>query len=571
MLNKRCSIVLAVVVIGSFLLSACAQPTPEVIEKEVTKIVEKEGETVVETKIVTEKEVVTATPEPIMTPQEGGRLEFAHYWEVDTLDPHVSYSRHAWLVFYQLYDTLLVADADMNFHPGLAKEWEVTDDGKTFTFYLREGVTFHDGTPFNAEAVKYNPDTRAMMLADLIGPYTGTDVVDDYTVKVHFSEPHGPFVIFAATKSWMISPQAAEEWGPEDYGLHPVGTGPFQFVEWVPQQYVLLERNPDYNWAADAIHTHNGPAYLDELKINFVIEDSTRAAALEAGDVHVATKIPEYDVQRFRDSEDFVVQREMVPGLPTTFILNCNKPPLDDVRVRRALNLWLDRELINETVYAGERAPSFGPLAPNTFGYWPGVEEVNTLNRDRAMELLAEAGWEDSDGDGLLDDGSGETLKLDIFSCGEETDPPEAVGAQFDEMGADTSIHMVPWEEQKRVCYEGQHHMMVATFNNPDAQVLRLLFHSDNFGEVGWMWGHLHESNPELQAELEALLDEGDSTVAVEPRRLAYEQAQQLIVENALAMPMTLDFYIFGVSNQVHGWSTTATRWPLYYNMWLEQ
>ena len=572
---------LAIAAVFFSTLVSCAPATPEVIkeevevtrggEKEVTKEVEKEV-----TKEVEKEVVVTATPVPAMAPVRGGTLTIGEYWEADTLDPHISYSRHGWLLFYQLYDTLLVADTDMNFHPGLAESWEVSDDGKTFTFHLRKGVKFHDGTPFNAEAVKYNferivnPDTGSLMLADMIGPYESSEVVDDYTVKINFSKPSGIFLIFAATKSWMVSPTAAEKLGVEEFGLHPVGTGPFRFVEWVPQSHITLERNPDYNWAPQDIYDYQGPAYLDQVIFRYLIEAGTRMAALETGEVDIAIRIPEHDVQRIREDEQFEVIKEMIPGLPTTFILNTNKPPLDDVRVRRALNLWLDRELVNDTVYAGENAPSQGPLAPNTFAYWPGVEEVNAFDRERAKRLLAEAGWEDHDGDGLLDK-DGETLKLFIYACGDYTDPPEAIGAQFQEMGADTEIKMIPWEEQKRACFEGDPHMMVATFNNPDARVLRLLFHTENVGETGWMWTHLYEAAPDLQAELDALLDEGDVTTDIEARKLAYVKAQKLIVDNALCLPLKLDFYIYGVTKKLHGWKITCTGWPLTYNMWLEE
>jgi peptide/nickel transport system substrate-binding protein len=268
--------------------------------------------------------------------------------------------------------------------------------------------------------------------------------------------------------------------------------------------------------------------------------------------------------------ERFNVIKEMVPGTPTMFILNTNKPPLDDVNVRRALNMWLDRELINDTVWAGQNAPGYGPLTSNIFGYWPEVENVNALDREGALEVLADAGWTDSDGDGLLDK-DGKTLEINIYSAGDYTDPPEAVEGQFVEMGADTKITMVPWSEQKRVASEGEPSMMVATFNSVDPRILRLLFHSENVGEAGWMWTQLPESDPELQAELDELLERGDMVTDLGERAQIYKDIQKLIVENALNLPMRADFYLYGLGKDVHGWNTDPGGWLLTYGMWKDQ
>lgn len=511
------------------------------------------------------------------TPRHGGELVIAEYWEPDNLDPHVSYSRHTWIVAYQLFDMLLMADENKNLHPYLAKSWEVSEDGLHYTFYLRDDVVFHDGTPFNAEAVKYNferivdPETGSIMIADLLGKeFESVEVIDEYTVRINFSAPRGPFLLMCGTLLWMVSPTAAEKWGPQDFGFHPVGSGPFRFVEWVPQDHITLERNPDYNWAPEGIFEHQGPPYLERLVFKYIPEAATRAAALETGEVDIAIRPLEHMVERFRADPRFDVITAMVPGLPTTFIFNTNKPPLDDVRVRRALNLWIDREQLVKTVWAGQYPPAYGPLAPNTFAYWPGCEGLNALNRDEALRLMAEAGWTDSDGDGILDK-DGEPLKLYIYSCGDYVEPPQGVAAQLKTMGIDAEIVLVPWTEQQRVCYQGKPHMMVATFNNVDPRVLRLLFHSENVGEFGWTWTHLAESDPELQAKLDALLEAGDQEVDLTKRAAIYQEVQKLIVENALCLPLRVDNYIYIYRKEVKGWKFEPGGWLLTYDMWLAE
>jgi len=508
-------------------------------------------------------------------PQSGGTLTIAEYSEPDILDPHISFNRHTWLVALQMFDTLLVASKEGELLPHLATSWEVNEDGTSYTFTLREDVTFHDGEPFNAEAVKYNfdrivdPDTGSLGLASDLGPYESSEVLDEYTVQINFSEPNGSFPLLAATRIFMVSPAAAEAAGPDDFGFQPVGSGPFQFVEWIQQDSITLERYDEYDWAPE-IFDHDGVAYLDQVIFRYIIEPGTRLAALEAGEVDVAIRLPEYDVARIREDERFSVLSEMVPGLPTNFIMNTNQSPLDDVRVRRALNLWLDRELVNDIVWAGENAPAYGPITPNTFAYLPAVEEINALDREQAQALLAEAGWEDSDGDGILDK-DGEPLTLQIYSGGDYTDPPEAISGQFVEMGADVEIVMVPWAEQRQVASAGDHHLMVATFNNPDPRVMRLLFHSENVGESGWVWTHLTESDPDLQAQIDELLVAGDQESDQAAREEIYQEVQRLLVDNAVTLPVRIDFYIYGMTPAVQGWMTTVTGWPLTYNIWLSE
>jgi peptide/nickel transport system substrate-binding protein len=569
--HKLWSLLLLTVTIA-MVVAGCAAPTPEVVTEEVE--VTREVETEVEVEVTREVEVETEV-EVAADPQPGGTLTIASYSEPDGFDPHVEYSRHSWLVNWQIMDTLVVMDSEKNLHPGLANNWDVSDDGSSFTFYLRDDVTFHDGTPFNAEAVKANfdrimdPETGSMMAVDKMPTFESAEVIDEYTVKINFSEPNGTFLVLAANSLYMVSPTAAEEWG-ADFTFNPVGTGPFKFVEWVPQSHVKLERNEDYNWAPQGLYDHEGPAYLDEVIFRYIPEEATRTAALETGEAHIAIRIGALDVPMFEEDPNFYVIKEMVPGLPTNYMLNTAKPPTDDVRVRRAMNLWFDRELANEVIWYGERGPAYGPLAPNTLGYLPEVEELNALDRERALELLAEAGWEDTDGDGILDK-DGENFRLEIYSCGDYVEPVDAVYGQFEEMGAETNTTMVPWSEQKKVVYEGDPSMMVATFNNVDPNVMRLLFHSENIGENGWNWTHLDEGDPELQAQIDELLEQGDQVSNPAQREEIYQEVQRLLVENGVNLPLFVDYYIYGVNGAVKGWNIEPGGWPLTHDLWLAE
>ena len=234
------------------------------------------------------------------------------------------------------------ADESGNPVPGLAESWVISDDGMSYTFNLRHDVEFHDGTPFNAAAVKFSldriiaPDTQSQLAITLIGPYASTDVVNEYTAKVNFSEPYAPFLgNLSLPYMAMVSPTAVEKWG-ADYQLHQVGTGPFIFKEYVPNERLVLERNPDYNWAP-SFAQHTGPAYLDRVVFRFLPDSSARIRALEAGDVDVARELPPEQSPRLAQNPDFTLLVGAMPGQTMQFFMNTQREPTNDLKVRQAL------------------------------------------------------------------------------------------------------------------------------------------------------------------------------------------------------------------------------------------
>jgi len=241
---------------------------------------------------------------------QGGKLVYGLTLAPSGIDPHVDASSELGIPLTSVYDTLVYQDLDGRFVPGLAERWEVSDDGLVYTFYLRQDVKFHDGTPFNAEAVKFNldriadPDTKSRKARGMLGPYDHTEVVDDHTVKIHFTEPHAPFLDSASqVYLGMASPAAVRDRG-VDYQLHQVGTGPFMFKEYMPKDHLTLVRNPDYAWAPE-VYEHSGPAYLDEIEFRFYQDPAIRALALESGEADVMGEMPPKDAQRLEGDEAF--------------------------------------------------------------------------------------------------------------------------------------------------------------------------------------------------------------------------------------------------------------------------
>jgi len=210
-------------------------------------------------------------------PKPGGKLNIGAFDEIVSLDPINAGGGSEYLVTNLLYDTLLVQGDDDKFYPGLAESWEPSADGKTFTFKLKQGVKFHDNTPFDAKAVQFNLDRlasgtgKAGVYISLLGLYDHTEVVDDYTAKVVLSSPLAAFYNAVCYGfAGMASPTAVQKFG-KDFDTNPVGTGPFTFVEWIPKAQATFNRNPDYKWGSTRFK-NRGPAYLESVTLTLIAD-----------------------------------------------------------------------------------------------------------------------------------------------------------------------------------------------------------------------------------------------------------------------------------------------------------
>jgi ABC-type transport system substrate-binding protein len=340
------------------------------------------------------------------------RIVYAQSVPVTTLDPaHGAFLAYpaGYEVSYALYDRLVTFDADLNIVPQLATEWEVSEDGLEWTFQLHSGVTFHDGTPFDSDAVVFNiermVDTeRNPTNRPLWDPVAGANEIDEDTVRITTSEPFPALLNTLAHGSGaMVSPTAVEQNGEESIATSPVGTGPFSLESFSPGQEVVLSAYEDY-WGK-APQTR-------QLVFQYVPEASTRISALRTGQVDVIDAVPPQLASTLQGDPN--VQILSKPGLrPMGFAIMTGRAPLDDVRVRQALNYAVPTGAIANSVFQGFARPADSPLAFNTSGH----TSVGSYQHDpeRARELLAEAGWEDGNGDGVLDKG-GQRLLLTLYT-----------------------------------------------------------------------------------------------------------------------------------------------------------
>jgi peptide/nickel transport system substrate-binding protein len=511
------------------------------------------------------------SPGAEMPALEGGKLIYGLTLAPSGIDPHINASSELGIPLTSVYDTLVWQDLSGEFVPGLAKSWEISDDGLTYTFYLREDVVFHDGTPFDAQAVKFNldriadPATKSQKAIFMLGPYESTEIVDDYTVKVHLKEPYAPFLDSASqVYLGMASPTAIEKWG-ADYQLHQVGTGPFILKEYIPQDHLTLVRNRDYNWAP-SIFDHQGPAYLEEIEFRFFVEPATRILALEGGEADVMGEIPPHDAERLADNPAFTLLPVAIPGQSLQFFLNTEKAPTDDLRVRQAINYATDKEAIVKAIFKEYSPVAYGPLNAFTIGYDKNVEGMYGVDPAKAERLLEEAGWVDSDGDGNREK-DGQLLKLEAYlmSWGYVPEVAQLLQAQLKAVGIEMESQVVAYPAALEAAREGKHNLIPFSLSSSDPDILRTFFHSSN-ADSGFNWSKVRDPR------LDELLEKGAHTLDLDRRKELYAEAQQLIMAEALTLPIRDYVNLNATSARVKGLRYDLRGWfPWLYDVYLEQ
>ncbi|MHB8647948.1 MAG: ABC transporter substrate-binding protein, partial [Thermomicrobiales bacterium] len=326
------------------------------------------------------------------TPKKGGMLRAAQSNENATLDPLTSGFVSERQAYYNMYDSLVAIDTNLKIIPSLAESWE-TPDPTTYIFHLRKGVKFHDGTDFNADAVKFNLDRylndKTSARVGEINFIATTTVVDPYTVKVSMKKPFAPFLANLVDRAGMMLSPTAVKAGGADFSRKPVGagTGAFKFVEWVNNDHLTLTRNPNY-WKKDA--SGNQLPYLDQVIYHPITDSTVMLANLKTGDIDASYYIPPKDVASTKSSNDIVLRS--VPGLSfNAFEFNTLKPPFNKKELRQAVAEALNRDEIVKTITYGTDQVGFGPIASSSWAFDPTLKPY-TGSVDKAKQYLAAGG-----------------------------------------------------------------------------------------------------------------------------------------------------------------------------------
>jgi peptide/nickel transport system substrate-binding protein len=503
--------------------------------------------------------------------KRGGTLVVGLEAAIGFLDPHTSNSGNTHRVNDQIFERLFSRDytqpndgSPPALIPKLATGFEVSSDALVYTITLREGVKFHDGTDFNAEAVEFN--IRRMWDEDFEFFTTGStqggdtwnslksiEVLDSHTIRLTMFQPFAFFIEKLATTiglgmNWMGSPTAFRTFGNEDVKNHPTGTGAFRFVERVRGQRVVLERNPDY-W-------DDRYPYLDRIVFRELSEASTRVNALLAGEVDQIAVVPPDQIKPLEDAGYTI---KMGPTPHSWFInFNHSKPPFDDVRVRRAVNLAINREDLAKDLLQGTSLPSicFCARTSPTFSpppEWAGYE----YNPEKAMKLLAEAGY--ADGFSTIfetsTEGSGQIMPVQIA---------EWIQRDLVKVGIKMELKTYEWLTYVGRWFNGMTDEVgmnqISTGSNSDYWIWQLA-HPDSVLNSGYL----------VDAALGDLLDRANRATDKAQRDALILQAVEREKDQAHHAPIVNDNFPVAMAEKVQGFVRPADWTVDYRIVWIDE
>lgn len=448
-------------------------------------------------------------------PKKGGTLRAAQSNENATLDPLTSGFVSERQAYYNMYDSLVAIDTNLKIIPSLAESWE-TPDPKTYIFHLRKGVKFHDGTDFNADAVKFNLDRylhekKSARVGEISFVQT-TDVVDPYTVKVSLKAPFAPFLANLVDRAGMMLSPKAVQGGGADFSRKPVGagTGAFKFVEWVNNDHLTLERNPNY-WKKDA--SGNQLPFLDKVIFRPITDSTVMLANLKTGDVDASYYVPPKDVAGLKSSQDIVLRS--VPGLSfDAFEFNTVKEPFNKKELRQAVAEALDRAQISKTVYFGTEQVGYGPIPPSSWAFDPTLTPY-TGSPDKAKQYL-KAGGQPNGFTFEYKLGGGNPVSLQLL---------QLVKDQLAKAGITLNITQLEAAKIQADARAGNFQATGYGWSgriDPDGNIYNQLHTGGGLADTKY-------SNPQV----DDLLDKTRAASDQAQRKTLFQQAQKLIVEDA--------------------------------------
>ena len=480
--------------------------------------------------------------------------------EPGSLDLHADTTTASMDVAQTVYETLLRFDYDMKLIPWLATSWEQLDE-VTYRFKLREGVTFHSGNPFNAEAVKANMDRMTdPVTPGLPNAYLNfikeTRVLDEYTVEIQAKSPYGPALAYLALPFAMIhDTRRARELG-ESFGVQPSGTGPFVFERWDRGSAITLKANKQYWGGAPAV---------DGLQFRIIPEAGSRTIALRTGEVHITTQVPPQAIPQLQNEPNLNVIIEPEPRI-IRWQVNLSHPILSDINVRRALTHAIDYDMIIEAILGDFGTPVHGYTTPEQFGY---LALPYAYNPQQAADLLRRSGWAKNP-QGIYQK-DGKPLELEIITgnkMARELELFEAMQSDFRDFGIVINLKLI---EGAQIYPEiVRYTKMRGTEQKPDFALLTMdLGTRTGEGNVSFETSFRSNgtrncttySNPEF----DRLMDIAVSGAPADVRLDAYHKAQRLLHEALPAIHLWQPSWAIATTAAVTGFRLhPAGVW--YYN-----
>ena len=441
---------------------------------------------------------------------QGQSVTMALSAEPNTFDPHLTVGRNTQIFIANVFDGLTARDASARVQPALATEWGFLGDGSSWQFKLREGITFHNGDPFNAESVKYtveraiNPDTKATITSE-VGGIAGVDIVDSSTVNIRLKQPDIMLPDrLGELYGGMLSPTHTMATDAATLATMPNGTGPFMLTEWVKNERLVLQANPSY-W--------RGPASVSQITVRLILEDAARIAALQTGEVDFIANVPYERIAELQADPNLVVK---TIATPRVFFIGIDPrvTPLDDVRVRQALNYAVDVDAIISALYLGHATRLATAVPTAAFGYDASVTPY-PYDPARARELLAEAGYP-----------NGFSVEFDSFtgSIADHSRPAEAIVEYLRQVGIDVKLNVFEFGAfgPRRVANQ--------------VSPLHIYSIGNNYFEPAWVIKWMQQQNLGLfyrNEEIYSLCSQAEATFDASTRVPIYAQVQQKLKDDA--------------------------------------
>jgi peptide/nickel transport system substrate-binding protein len=486
-------------------------------------------------------------------PKKGGIIVEAMGTEPTNLDTFKARRQPELRILHMILEPLVVINPSFKIEPLLAESWKASKDAKTWTFTLKKGIKFHNGEPFNAEAVKFSLEKH---LKGTVGPkikvVDSIEAKDEYTVVLHLKQPYPELLLtLASFECTMIPPkgvtEAKTEWGSKVV----IGTGPMMFKEWKSGERVILVRNPDYKHAPSFV-SNKGPAYVDEYHFRFLVEPATLIAELTAGDVDLSAYVTERDVNKVKED----ARTAVIMGKSTSAIylaINMKKAPFDDIKVREALTRAVDAEAVRRAAMSGVAAPLYTPLSPSLLGYWPGAEEgakpLVKYDPAQSKQILEAAGWKDS-GKGYREKG-GQPLEVNFlaFNIARYKRMAEVVTPMLEAAGFKVDLKILEAGDLYERVLKGEHHLLSTGFVTSQGVAiddLVLMFHSSSIGMIT-QWSYY------VKPEVDKLLDLARYDVDAKKRADALKKVQEIVAKDFPVVPIGNAMEIFGYKKTLGG------------------
>ena len=510
--------------------------------------------------------LLTVAASALAADHQGGelRIGFTGTLGLDDFDPSVTTARNARIWYSNIYDPLIWQLEPGNFQPGLAVAWEHDDDLTFFRLTLREGVELHDGTPFNADLLVHaverilDPETDSQK-RDTVRDAVRFEAVEDFVFEIEFSAPQPRFMDRLSEYDLSPnSPSAIEALGP-DYTINPVSTGPYMVEGWRDERTFVMVRNE--SWVKPDWMGEEFGQFLDRVIVNFIPERETAAVALERGEVDMVFDPPNFQMSTYVQRDDFATHIIGVGGVPMSLHLNTTRWPTNDLYLRRAIQHVINQEELAQLLFFGVLPPGQGVLSHQDWAFLEGYAERYPYDPELAHEIMAEGGWERDPETGIYHkDGEPATARMVVV------DRPwlEIVQQSLQDLGIDLVLEVMGFDarSERHQANEYEINEIGVSGEDPD-RPMRTVFHSHHANNNP-MFNRSRIANPEL----DELIERGAAAGDFETRLALYHEAQRIIWDEAVFVPLHEDVYLWAHTTRLSEPVFSNWQMPLFATMY---